>query len=126
MSEHTKGPWAFYMGVSNQTAFIKSEAGDLISYGEASEADARRIVACVNACEGISTDSLECLPLTANSVMALGALQQQRGELLAALKEFVAAGENSVNSDDGIGAMIRFGEAEADAKRLIAEVEGAE
>jgi len=65
MSEqkYTPEPWAAYQDgkieFGNINHFIKSLAGDLISYGHLSKDDARRIVACVNACAGIDTSHLE-------------------------------------------------------------------
>ena len=62
MSGHTKGPWAV-----NYTKFseIRAENGAVIARCVKLtsltnlEANARRIVACVNACEGVSTKRLE-------------------------------------------------------------------
>lgn len=62
MSEHTKGPWAV-----NFTKFseVRAENGAVIARClkltslTNLEANARRIVACVNACEGVSTKHLE-------------------------------------------------------------------
>ena len=62
MSEHTKGPWAV-----NYTKFseVRAENGAVIARClkltslTNLEANARRIVACVNACEGVSTKHLE-------------------------------------------------------------------
>ena len=62
MSEHTKGPW-----VVNFTKFseVRAENGAVIARCVKLtsltnlEANARRIVACVNACEGVRTEHLE-------------------------------------------------------------------
>ena len=62
MSGHTKGPWAV-----NYTKFseVRAENGAVIARCVKLtsltnlEANARRIVACVNACEGVSTKHLE-------------------------------------------------------------------
>lgn len=65
MSEqkHTPEPWAAYQDgkieFGNINHFIKSLAGDLVSYGHLSKDDARRIVACVNWCAGNSTKGME-------------------------------------------------------------------
>ena len=59
MSEHTIEPW-FYTGsdIWNLVPDNNGEATqDLIA--NASENDARRIVACVNACAGIETETIE-------------------------------------------------------------------
>lgn len=54
------------------------------SRGQQSEANARRLVACWNACEGISTEALERLVNTIDR--AYVSLQAQRDKLLAALE----------------------------------------
>ena len=62
MSGHTKGPWAV-----NYTKFseVRAENGAVIARCVKLtsltnlEANARRIVACVNACEGVRTEHLE-------------------------------------------------------------------
>lgn len=73
--KHTKGPW--HIGQGNGEGFIFPETGRMrmemggttlypickITTGwseEEDQANARRIVACVNACEGIPTAALEC------------------------------------------------------------------
>ena len=45
-------------------------------------------------------------------------------ELLEALKEYIAAGENSVTATDDVAAMIRFGEANKAALAAIAKATG--
>jgi hypothetical protein len=61
-----------------------------------SEANARRLVACWNACEGISTESLETEVSAAmgwtRTASKLIAMTTQRNELLEALQGFVEHG----------------------------------
>ncbi len=70
MSEHTKEPWAvgadnppFYagdtvvLGVKEGLPFVLAQCNH--NFDELSRANARRIVACVNACQGIETETLE-------------------------------------------------------------------
>ena len=45
-------------------------------------------------------------------------------DLLEALKEYIAAGENSVTATDDVAAMIRFGDAEKAARAAIAKATG--
>jgi len=45
-------------------------------------------------------------------------------KLLAALKELLVAGDESVISDDDVASMLRFGKAVEDAKAAIAKAEG--
>lgn len=54
------------------------------------EANARRIVACVNACRGLSTDDLEKTGLVSAVGHELLRLEQQRDDLLTALSYITA------------------------------------
>lgn len=58
---------------------------------EPSEEDARRLVACWNVCEGMSTQSLELMPgqFFKPQYQRLLDVETQRDELLAALQMFV-------------------------------------
>lgn len=71
---HTKEPWAAYKdgkpSMGNETSFIKSLAGDLVTYGHLSDDDARRIVACVNACSGIGTEDLENILMLGDTLLS--------------------------------------------------------
>lgn len=93
--KHTPGPWAWdgstkawtYAKDANKTGwtldvFDLAETGDPSTDYETAKANARRIVACVNACEGISTHDIEALGLQLSGTPDL---RQQRDELLAAL-----------------------------------------
>ena len=59
MSEHTLEPW-FYTG-SDIWNLVPDNNGEATQnlIANASENDARRIVACVNACAGIETETIE-------------------------------------------------------------------
>lgn len=64
--EHTKGPWHSeecrtedYAILSTNGAIVVPCLDDFGHIGAVKEANARRIVACVNACEGLSTELLE-------------------------------------------------------------------
>ena len=78
MSEHTPGPWEVYAYHSEPVGKwpgidARKSRQSIVCYGDGDEfdrgihgldhnqalANARRIVACVNACEGIDTDRLE-------------------------------------------------------------------
>ena len=102
MSEHTKEPWAVRIDekqwsdtddiyiVGNPTG----EAGGtrnlarMIESWEQPIPNANRIVACVNACAGISTDDLERLPLISDrAFVMMEGIAKQRDELLAELKQ---------------------------------------
>jgi hypothetical protein len=66
MSEHTPEPWSVYEG-ENIHGVLDSEGKHLAEMWQRKQynslANARRIVACVNACEGISTETLEKVKL---------------------------------------------------------------
>lgn len=105
-AKHTPGPWAerngriFQADRPNLTIANIARAFD----GDYSSTNARRIVACVNACEGISTDAIETegsavmgWVRAASKLLRLRsehdelqeshqAIKEQRDELLAALK----------------------------------------
>jgi hypothetical protein len=104
MSKHTPGPW--YVGKTiDSDCRIYSPAGthaiartygpDLNGIGVCrltgpeNRADARRIVACVNACEGISTEAIEVISKMGgvqHKMPVTAALVAQRDELLLALE----------------------------------------
>ena len=64
--------------------------------------DARRIVACVNACAGLPTEKLESSPL-GGVLNGVAGLIAQRDELLAALEAFTSA-QDAKRSASGNGA----------------------
>lgn len=103
---HTKEPWSIH---HNQPTFLRANGGrkhigntDSMGEKKTDEANARRIVACVNACEGISAEALNSWmnppdggfghphgPWPAHIISlqrAAEAAAQQRDELLAALE----------------------------------------
>lgn len=91
MSEHTKEPWTYQKEcVGNyQIAHDHSGAGTLeVTANTITEANARRIVACVNACAEIDTEVLEKhAGQQGLMIYLMSDLVKQRDELLAALKE---------------------------------------
>lgn len=83
MSEHTKETWVF----KDNIVYATGAEGMIAECS--SEGNARRIVACWNACAGISTDTLETLDdKTLNEMFKRkeSEHQAQRDELLTALK----------------------------------------
>jgi hypothetical protein len=98
MSEHTKELWKVGYGPDKCITVIGTR-GDLAwvfkptaglrdtsrSYSE-HEANARRIVACVNACQGLDTDHLEATGLVSAVGYQMIELTKQRDMLLAALE----------------------------------------
>ena len=87
MNQHTAEPWSIYKGENSAHCGIDgSELNGkaVVSYQIEREADARRIVACVNACNGIETEILEA---TIGLNEQHDELIQQRDKLLNALKQ---------------------------------------
>ena len=98
--KHTPGPYGY--GEGNDGWYLESESakaklghGDQIAYC-LSEDDARRITACVNACEGVRTEHLENnLPIVelvgrhSEALCEIEALKANQAELLEALKALV-------------------------------------
>ena len=97
--KHTKGPWKDVTPTTMFTSVTWIHSTDNMNpmfgvTGKNFKANAERIVACVNACEGLDNDQLEddCINKTrADRDMLL----LQRDELLAALKDAYA------NTPDG-------------------------
>ena len=89
MSTHTPGN----LSVRNKIAIYSvDEGGKCIAVTSVSETDvedARRLVACWNACDGIPTESIECdlNGLLMGAVRRTNSAEAQRDELLAALKQ---------------------------------------
>lgn len=99
MGEYTKEPWQVSPNGFDILAEVDSvEGGYVVAMSNRKRTDARRIVACVNACTGYKTDELEQIGrwITSGESAEVARLNEQRDELLAALidarKEFVARG----------------------------------
>lgn len=95
---HTPEPWRV-----SGTGHIC--AGDKVIPYDDLKADARRIVACVNACAGIKTEALEGSDLIWISESKYKSVLRQRDELLAALNQLQyayrqIAGLHDPNTDD--------------------------
>lgn len=100
MSEHTKEPWhtrrlPHDVWAENGRHICDCQLLLVEDARQESEANARRIVACVNACQRLNTDLLE--RVTSNGGFGIHPrpqerieeLEQQRDELLTALSELV-------------------------------------
>lgn len=92
MSEHTKEPWAFN-GARIESRDEHGWANDgwiaALCEGPEAIANARRIVACVNACAGMDSLLLENIAMTGGMVERFSLLNQtekQRDKLLQAAK----------------------------------------
>ena len=121
MSNHTHEPWATSNGrifpVGKEQYNIASISRDFQCWTLFNEDDARRIVACVNACEGIDTKALEMVDGAARlavddlagEVSIVHAAKKQRDDLLAALELMVLI------HDEPSGFEGKFGKALDDA-----------
>ena len=102
MRKHTPGPWrvaAKALVRLDQAYLIEPVDHHNFEYGAAlaatSQHDARRIVACVNACAGMETEHLENQSMLGETLLdrfnllksEAGKLTKQRDELLAALHD---------------------------------------
>lgn len=109
MSKHTPEPWEYSCGAIFQergsVSIARTHGAELFqgamtdrdAISERIKEDARRIVACVNACRGLPTDELEQKGLIAavgSDLLELDGqlaeIKQQRDELLAALEDIIA------------------------------------
>ena len=94
-TEHTPEPWSY--GEDNDGWYVEKDRLQ-IAHG-LSEEDARRIVACVNACAGIPTEVLERYKLGIIGV-DYKLTKQQRDELLAAAEAIEIDAEECLDFDD--------------------------
>ena len=102
MSKHTPEPW-FYHRQGFSTVYIEARIGggmlqEIAACGpcqdgtEQQDENARRIVACVNACAGVDTDLLEAGELDKPTMLVIQEnkdLKHRCDELLAALEDAV-------------------------------------
>ena len=114
MSGHTKEPWDWSEHKFNSAPFegtLDAECGIYPPLGESGpvaiasgKENARRIVACVNACAGIPTDDLEACPDRGLFHLADHANQLviQRDELLAALENLLKAADLFFAENEGL------------------------
>jgi hypothetical protein len=75
VSKHTKEPWEVVMNRNAMGHSIKRPDGGSVVLGALNYEDARRIVACVNACAGIPTEMLEDAKA--------GPIRDEHGEVVA-------------------------------------------
>ena len=98
MTDHTKEPWlcdkrTVYALNKNGFNIFSAVVQDCHAGNSELEANAHRIVACVNACEGIETDELNAYRVV--SAKEYLKIERQRDELLAALEAVQAVADNS-------------------------------
>jgi len=131
MSEHTKEPWYASETDDGLIEIVNDErtAGEFVSIADVmtgfdgkigieQAANARRIVAAVNACEGMDTDSLESIAgrIAAKSVLQMHAnyvgnkaksasLEEQRDKLLAALEGLAGDIHSLIHESSGVAGL---------------------
>ena len=116
-NKHTPEPWAIdpddrpnmhwnnhIVSEANPNIAICFMAHDGTEQNERGEANARRIVACINACAGCATEALETAPVgffnsTYGHPKYLEEITKQRDELLAALERFMDSHEECTDFD---------------------------
>ncbi len=135
--EHTPTPWRisksgyrYVHGVGEVESIYAPDGTGILAFvfrKENTECNARRIVAAVNACEGIETEMLE---LAGNGIWQqsesrfdamiaeLDGLRQQNAELLEALKGIIEIGKRDMSNPkyDGYFNAARAAIAEAENK----------
>ena len=101
MKKHGNEPWSSVEVTNDEDQLIKIRASnganiarlwidvDDNHFSDEQRENARRIVACVNACRGLPTDELEQKGLVAAVGTQLLDVEQQRDVLLAALDEIL-------------------------------------
>lgn len=77
---HTKEPWIYELPDADHEGIIIGRRGGAVVDGEFSDDNARRIVACVNACAGIPNEVLEM------DQPQFVAILKQRAELAEAIR----------------------------------------
>ena len=117
MSGHSPEPWKFSIDVDGRVnIFVDDGRVVTLCHARLRPEDARRIVACVNACAGIPTDMLENADSSAGLFGRIAAkacterdrATAQRDQLLAALK-FVLPSLVSMSEDDEFGCAEEIG-----------------
>lgn len=88
MTQHTKGPWQYGEDGYGNGYDVVANGRHIVSCAE--EANALRIVACVNACEGLDDEIFERGFTVRGQAMASARVKAQRDELLDALQQIMA------------------------------------
>lgn len=128
MIEHKKEPWS--EPEYDNCEVRGSEWWEIPGVGRTyTEEDARRIVACVNACTGFKTEELEKIAqsddgLRTYSHETVRAIAEQRGELLSALKDVCEMYVFAARLANRDGAEFDTAEDLRDARKAIAKSEG--
>lgn len=125
-SEHTPEPWAIGAPPPNGEQTVGNADGLMVAvctsgYSVSPIANARRIVACVNACKGVRTETLEHVPLTLKTIEMVKRIElteKRCGELLG-IVEAVA----HIGVDFGYGPFALSDEHVEKARAVIKKIE---
>ena len=133
MSKHTQGRLKMRQGFDDETKelyvpdssikkpFEPTAIATVEADSAEGKANARRLVACWNACEGIPTEALkDKAPRKLREDRDL--LLEQRNELLAALRLMVALEEENLRSGDDIDVCFELESARAAIVRAAAKI----
>lgn len=115
MGKHTKEPWVLFevgyrhvhfcpASATDKTSILTVTEEDGVSFAAVyNDDDARRIVACVNALQGVPTEELERHHLGhAGEVQFRIEMTKQRDELLAAIEGLLSDGCVVMNCGNGV------------------------
>ena len=133
-NKHTPEPWrtdaecGFPQDIHDSKGNLFLRCGSDFDNEIYGEANARRIVACVNACAGCATEVLETAPVgffnsTYGHPKYLEEITKQRDELLAALERFMDSHEECTDFD-GFAAQIVSMADYHQAQEAIASMKG--
>lgn len=132
---HAQEPWSFFIADGNDTAMI---TGNPLSHGIAttSKANARRIVACVNACASMSIEdverwashggfiSLQGMVFTCNQAAALIHANRQLADLTETVKDLIEIGNKLCTANaDNADLMLEYHETHERAATSIALIQ---
>lgn len=122
MKQHANEPWSAVEVTKDEDQLIKIRASnganiarlwidvDDKHFSDEQRENARRIVACVNACRGLPTDELEQKGLVAAVGTQLLEADQLRDELLAALEKLSGDVEALMKESGGVYGLHQNGE----------------
>jgi hypothetical protein len=118
MRKHTHEPWKVCHWAEGRKGFEIADRNQNRICFDVTEDDARRIVACVNACAGMETELLENVAMLGETLLARfellkkqeAKLKSQRDELLAALEDLVGDVEGLIEESYGVYGLLLFGE----------------